>query len=1054
MLSTIVIQTPFDPQYLYIAFSFVADVFGSASWINIVKMFLFIAVISGFISAVAFRKYDFIQQFLITLVFTSLLAVPVNEPVAFKRGDTERVWVTSNNKASFILIQGFKVVNDVTRFFTEKAGSSLSNPTYTGMFDAGIGGKGNVMRNSLEVAFDDPEVRSDLVQFIKECALYDIRDGQYNIKDLKKASDGFEVILKNTSPARFVTVKSITGSSELKTCQQAGLYLNGKVNTEALKVIEEKSKLFFYKDGGGTGGANFPTQMYAIAVEGAYRDQLNINQNVTNIMRQNMFSYLMEVSGSDMAVMLKDPSMAESAAVHMGVARSAKKAAFNQSIVAQLGRQTLPAMASWFAVILIMLFPFAVILFIVGSLQTSLAVMKGYFSTLFWVCLWQPIFAIIDNLGNWELHRQLMKTSAAGADGIPFGYIHTVHDTLINNHSLIGWMVMLTPVIAAAVAWGSYRGVAGMASSAMGVYGGSTSSVGNEMSDGNVSMGNTNMNNKNLGNATENVTSANKLDSNIGMASGGTMSTDGHGGNYKGNTNSLFETHDKSESLLGEYSFSNTAGRSDSQQAGSMGRGEVNSSDAFVSSQTAQQGSTYSVGKDSGTNVSTGTTEGIDSRSSMFIGHSSGTTNTDGSSNTISSGEGITNQVATHVGGSAGVNLGASGGGGGSTLMRDTEGNQQGSGGGGNGGRRGGGAGRGNIGASGNLTTGLTNTRFGNTSVDERDARTLETSNTDSATQGANFEQSATKGVNSSSNQHSGTSQSLVDSQGYSMSQGSSKTTAENNSASKEYNANSTASSGNTVSRMQNLSNPAQISKAMDELSGDQRYAGAVEDILSDNGFASRDHYNAGLNTKGALGVQEDIRALYSGASRDELSTTSSMVGNSYLPSSQNDAINTFSGDGDRLIGAGKNAVDNSIAQNKSKGSSMNTTTFGVGAGSRQDGMTGQMGGRRDNVSSTANQRSASNEGGLQEDRPIEDRGYKTGTRAGQLVNPQTGELLETIENAPQNIKDGVDSVVDGAGNAASAGKSIVDSAMVSSAAHVTGWLGAASNWSEQTKKP
>lgn len=1063
LLSNIIIETPFDPQYMYIAFKYVGDIFGSSSWVSLIRTFMLIALISGLISAVAFRKYDFIQQFLITLVFTTILAIPVNDTLAFKRSDTERIWTTSNSEAPFLLVEAFKLVNDVTKWFTLKAGANLSNPTYSGMFDAGIGSRANILRNSLEVAFEDPEVRSDLTQFIKECALYDIRDEVYTIRDIKNSSDGFDLILKNTSPARFVTVKSLSGSSDLKTCQDAGIYLNSKMDSEALKNIEEKSKLFFYKN--DKNGGNFAETMYKIAVEDSYQDQLNINENVTKIMRQNMFSYMMEVSGSDMARMLKDPSMAESAAIHMGVARSAKKAAFQQSVVAQLGRETLPAMASWFAVILIMLFPFAALMFIVGNMQTSIQAIKGYFLTLFWICLWQPIFAIIDQLGNWELHRQLLKTNAAGGGGVPFGYVHTVYDTLINNHSLVGWMIMLTPVIAGAVAWSSYRGLSGMATGALAQYRGSTSSVGNEMADGNLNMGNTNLGNNNLGNSNYNNTSANKLNTDMAMNTGGSISNDGAGSTYKSNTQSVFRDHEHTVDPYGEYSSNKSSSKDDSIAASATGRGEISNSKNFTSGQTATQGSVYDKAKYEDSSVSVSQNEEVGSTASQRIGHESGTTNTDSSNNTISNSKNRTQQAASHVSAGAGVNAGLGGGvssgGGRGVGIRDTEGNQGVQGGGQGGG--GGGRGRGgvNLGMNGNLNTGVTATAFGNTSVGESDERSLGTTQTDSRSQGSSYEQSARRGTSSSDSDQTGNSQRLTDSSGWRKEVGSQETTSANSSMSSEHAASSRVSSQNSMSRIQNLNNPEQISRAMDQLSVNRDNEAYLNQILADNGFDSREDYERRLSTSptDALAVQDEVRQFYfsdqSAALGAASGNTSPSVGGSPLSSSANNSIGQYSNEGDRLISTGGDAVNQSIGQNQSKGSSFQQLSFGAGAQAAQNNITGGMQQKRDGVGALSDTRSGRADGILEENKPLQNRGNQTTTEAAYLVNERTGNVFNAIENAPKNIAETGQNIVD-------AGRGMVDGVIDTakeSQKSGSGWIGSNQNWgdlsgSDEAKKP
>lgn len=528
-MATMVLETPFDPQALFTALNYVSNVFSASSWQNLLKLFFMIALINGIISVGIYHKTDYIKQFLIALGFASVLSIPIGDNLAIKRSDTEKVYTINNSKAPFILVYTISTVNSVTKWFTKMAGASINSPNYTGMYDAGIGSNGNIIRNSMDMTFKDPKLKADMVQFIKECTLYDIRDGAVSMDALINNGNGFDLILNNTSPARFVSMNSTTGRPEVKTCQEASAVLKGKINTEAQLTLTGKAANFFYNKDVA------PLMIYSTAVQSSYQTQLNINSNVSQIAKQNMFNHLLEVSGEDIARLVNDPTMAESAAIHMGTARAAKKAAFQQSIIAQLGKDLLPSMSSWFAIIIIMLFPFVVLIFVVTQFNNMFQILVGYMGTLFWICCWQPIFAIINGLANWELGRQLAKTGAFKQEGIPYGYVHTVYDTLLNNHAMVGWMVILTPIIAGMVVYGTYRGFSHLGNSIFSSYQGAGSAVGNEMSDGNLSMGNTTIGNNSLSNSSQNTTSANKFNTSIAMNSGwATINND------KGYENNIF----------------------------------------------------------------------------------------------------------------------------------------------------------------------------------------------------------------------------------------------------------------------------------------------------------------------------------------------------------------------------------------------------------------------------------------------------------------------------------------------------------------------------------
>ena len=644
-MATMVLETPFDPQALFTALNYVSNVFSASSWQNLLKLFFMIALINGIISVGIYHKADYFKQFLIALGFASVLSIPIGDTLAIKRSDTEKIYTINNSKAPFILVYTINTVNSVTKWFTKMAGASINAPNYNGMYDAGIGSNANIIRNSMDMMFKNPDIKADTVQFIKECTLYDIRDGAISLDALVSRGNGFDTMFNNTSPARFVSIKSSTGQPELKTCQEAARYLDGKVNYDVSISLNERAANFFYhKD-------MAPLMIYSTAVQSSYQTQLNINTNVSQIAKQNMFNHLLEASGEDIGRLISDPAMSESAAIHMGTARAAKKAAFQQSIIAQLGKELLPTMSSWFAIIIIMLFPFVVLLFVVTQFNNMLQILVGYMGTLFWICCWQPIFAIINGLANWELGRQLAKTGAFRQDGIPYGYVHTVYDTLLNNHAMVGWMVILTPIIAGMVVYGTYRGFSHLSNGIFSSYQGSSSAVGNEMSDGNLSMGNTTIGNNSLANSSQNTTSINKYNGSTAVNSGVFSMND-----HKGTTShqfldgNLVKTQDITDIELSEYNQTAKAAVSNSSYFSGDHSFGARRSTGYGQEQTVTvedtQRDTLEKTHTTGTEDRTGNTTYSDNNRASSSGTQTNQVIVIGSSKT--SGEGTSNSTSIH----------------------------------------------------------------------------------------------------------------------------------------------------------------------------------------------------------------------------------------------------------------------------------------------------------------------------------------------------------------------------------------------------------------------
>lgn len=673
----LVLETPFDPQALYAALDYVGNVFNAASWQNLLKLFFLIALINGIISVGIYHKTDYVKQFLIALGFASVLSIPIGDTLAIKRSDTEKIYTINNSKAPFILVYTITTVNSVTKWLTQMAGASINSPNHAGMYDAGIGSNANIIRNSMDITFGDPKLKSDMMQFIKECTLYDIRDGAISLDALVNNGNGFDLMLQNTSPARFVSISSsASGRSEVKTCQAAALELDGKLNKDAQFVLTGKAANFFYNKDVA------PIVLYSTAIQSSYQAQLNINSNVSQIAKQNMFNHLLEVSGEDIGRLISDPAMAESAAIHMGTARAAKKAAFQQSIIAQLGKELLPAMSSWFAIIIIMLFPFVVLIFVLTQFNNMRQILFGYMGTLFWICCWQPIFAIINSLANWELGRQLAKTGAFRQEGIPYGYVHTVYDTLLNNHAMVGWMVILTPIIAGMVVYGTYRGFSHLGNNLFSSYSGSSSAVGNEMSDGNLAMGNTTLGNNSLANSSQNTTSVNKYNAS-GMIESDVFSINSVDGltYHSLPNNQVTRTMTHPDVFFSEHTRQSNGGIEQNNTFGTTTTNGVTDTTGYTheNSKGSNKGfsfdTTYTnvdgredsngttIYKDIGTDITngnqrtTGTTSGTNVHNGSYYGHGTTVNQTRGQNTQSHTGDSQTNSGNTGWSGTIGINL-------------------------------------------------------------------------------------------------------------------------------------------------------------------------------------------------------------------------------------------------------------------------------------------------------------------------------------------------------------------------------------------------------------
>ena len=85
-----------------------------------------------------------------------------------------------------------------------------------------------LIRETGGVAFQDPNFRTDLVNFIHNCTMYDLIDGTVDPGTFS-SSDDVWALMASPNPARFTTLTSAGGSITVDTCPNAYTNLNGRL---------------------------------------------------------------------------------------------------------------------------------------------------------------------------------------------------------------------------------------------------------------------------------------------------------------------------------------------------------------------------------------------------------------------------------------------------------------------------------------------------------------------------------------------------------------------------------------------------------------------------------------------------------------------------------------------------------------------------------------------------------------------------------------------------------------------------------------------------------
>ena len=85
-----------------------------------------------------------------------------------------------------------------------------------------------LIRDTRSVIFQDPNFRTDLINFVHNCTMYDLIDGTVDPADFSRSGDVWS-LMASPNPARFSTLTASGGSVTVDTCPNVYQNLNGRL---------------------------------------------------------------------------------------------------------------------------------------------------------------------------------------------------------------------------------------------------------------------------------------------------------------------------------------------------------------------------------------------------------------------------------------------------------------------------------------------------------------------------------------------------------------------------------------------------------------------------------------------------------------------------------------------------------------------------------------------------------------------------------------------------------------------------------------------------------
>jgi conjugal transfer mating pair stabilization protein TraG len=649
----VTITTYWNVETLYYVFNAVSAMMGGAGFHGLLRMIFIFAVGIGMFAYAGGKQLEMVTWFLQALIFVTILNLPIARVTLTDKTGLQPPRVVANVPFAMAIVG--QTVNMTFGFITEQYETAFGIPDQLGLAQGDVGFGHRILKQVNHAEIQDPGLRADLLQFLKECTLYDIKDGQISPQQLIGGTDVWTTLFTNTSPARFVTYKTLTATPTTDTCQNVGVTLKTGVDAAVLAAQT------FY------GKQSFPlaqsdalaTSMFVGAVGTSYDWILQSSQNSSDAMRQSMFNNMWRQAGTSLPAMLNDPSQVAEVAALSGEAQAASQANGSNSVLSLLGQETLPHMRNWLEAVLYAVFPVIVIMMVVMTTEGAKKVLAGYMMSLAWIGMWPLLFAVINHLSLMYLKHKANALSLAA--GVPFQLSDAFNSTLVDEQAQIGYMVVLVPFIAAGIIKMGQGGFMAVADRAISGFTSAGAAAGAAWAAGNVSMGQVG-----LDTHSANTTSMHKMDYNTGMEGGGASIGTGSGGVARLSSNGTAAMEQMHNRFVNSMSVDSRLDSQRSQEAHSTnieGTGTaVSNRHSDASSLTNTTGHDSSRGSTQSTGVDVATSSQGSHGGTTDKGQGLHTANRDASSFNMSSGA----RDNASMGISAGVGRGSAGGGGGS----------------------------------------------------------------------------------------------------------------------------------------------------------------------------------------------------------------------------------------------------------------------------------------------------------------------------------------------------------------------------------------------------
>lgn len=470
-----------DAEQIRLVLNGVAILMGMDDYMGLIKVFailgLFVAVGSTFAKA---RGEEAGMYFLMLAIWYGALFLPKKDVVIEDTAAGTGTYTVANVPVGLAFFASAE--SQIGYWLTEAMETVFAIPSDITFQKSGVLFGSRVIQQRMSMGFYKPELYTSLTYFTKECIYPELMEKPALYDTIMKTNNIWGALSGEMNPGRLVQIYNGTAYTTTN-CELAYTTLDTQINAHVSNDMLPRLARILNPYAATDAEAS---TLVASQLPVADDYFLGISQTAEEGIRQAAMINLLTDSTYTVPQFTGDTAAAQ---IALSTAMASSSANSSYKTMAKIAEGSLPMIRSAIHVVILGLFPIVILMIIIAGSKGGM-VLKMYVTTLLWVNLWAPIYALLNFFSSYA-SAKTAKAAVQGTSGLAYSSYQPLISNLLSDQAITGLLTISVPMIAYALVKAGDAVMANVTSSLTAPANAAAQSAGSQVGLGNTNVGNT-----------------------------------------------------------------------------------------------------------------------------------------------------------------------------------------------------------------------------------------------------------------------------------------------------------------------------------------------------------------------------------------------------------------------------------------------------------------------------------------------------------------------------------------------------------------------------------